>query len=245
MARPGAPLLTLLRARAAPSQFPPLPLTAREYWHSELQCSAASWRGQIGGRLASAIGSPVVAADPGYFNGRQVAATGQTASTSYLWDSSPGGASDLYAAGSFPWVMLIARLRSTIASNRSMATVGRIGTQVHIGLIQSGSSFFQGTANNSTSIVGSRPFDTTPHTFRSWTDGSLFNHRVDSLSSTSAPFSASVPASAHGVWIGDSLGGSGNGAAVNTAFYLVCSGEPSNDEQIALMQWAQVYWGVP
>lgn len=223
-----------------PKQRPPLPASAVEYWHSELECTPASWVGQIGGRsLAGVNGTRIVAADPGFFNGRVV---GQTNSaTGAAWRGT--GLVGLPGAGTRPWLYLVARLRDTsTGSAEIMFGVGRNTVDDDGRFLAAGGSFI--AARTGAFNVNGSATDTALHRFKAWLDGVNANFHVDNVAFSNAD-TYLLAANTNAAAIGLGSGGGNFPSDANVAFALIASSRPTPAEEYYLDEWAWKYFGAP
>lgn len=221
------------------SQVPPLPLNALEYWHSELQCSSASWVGQLGGRVLSGVNSPTVAVDPGFFNGRPVAKS--VSSTSSYWRGI--GFTGLSLAGSRPWLYMVGRVRDTSPTGgfEIIYGIGRSGVDDDCRFLITSS--FLAARTGGFNVTGPAA-NTAVHRFEMWQDPTTVFFDLDASSFTNTT-SVVLPANTNAVAIGASSGVGNAPSDSNVAFALLCSAKPTVAEVAAIDAWAQAYWGAP
>lgn len=216
-------------------QRPPLPSSAVEYWHSELQCTAATWTGQILGLVLPGVNTPTVATDAGFFRGRPV---GKTATSgNRVWRGNP--LVGLPAAGSRPWVMLVARLRA-IAGTQQIISMGFDAATTEAQLFAS-ATFFAATFSGSGNLNSTVASDTAVHRLKAWRDGTNRNVQVDGTLTSSADVGVSIAVNT--IALGCQSNAAGGFADADVAFAIICSAKPSAAEEAALDGWAQSYWG--
>jgi hypothetical protein len=227
---------------ALPSQRPPLPAAAVDYWHSELQCTPAAWIGQMGARSLPGTGSlPAVGTDPGFFKDRIV---GKSTAGGTFWRGT--GFTGLPVSGDKPWVMLVGRLRNTTFAgvDEIMCGAGRDGVDDDARLAaQLTGGVWRATFSGAPNIaVSTAPIDAAVHNFKAWRDGTLVNLQVDATLYTAAD-GGGLSASVNAVGIGGPCNTPSFGADLNAAFFLICKTKPSAAEISALDAWARAYWG--
>lgn len=236
---PGAPVYQ-------PSK-PPLPasVSVAEYWHSEIQCTSTAWVGQVGGRVMTGTGNPVVGVDPGHFNGRKVAKAVKTPGQYWSWTGTP----IIAAQGAFHWIFIVYRMTTLLldASFNFIGGVGRASQDADISIFQRSISGVSAIQAQSGSVVGPSPTDLLPHAvslsnraapigLRMLVDGVTFQGAVGiggasgEISSAAAGFSAAL---------------NGNGSDANIAFLMAASSTPNDSEIQALINWSRAYWGTP
>lgn len=211
----------------------PLPASAIEYWDSELQCSPSAWVGQIGGRTLVGTGTPTVAVDGAFFNGRVAA---QTASSGKYWS---GTFAALAPAGSRPQVYTVARSRALDAATRAIVGGGNGGTAFSVG---QRTTSRRAVWNNS-QLVSNGVGTTNPGKWASWFSGTHVNLDIDGV------LGQTIDASAMSVDLVDVNVGQQNGASQghgdsSVVFYLICGSAMSGAEKTALDAYALYRWGV-
>lgn len=219
------------------NQRPPLPASAIEYWHSEIECTPSAWVGQLRRVSLAGVGTPTVAPDTGYFGGRSVAQTFQTGKLFYNRAISPA----LISAGTRPWMFIINRLRADGGGTYSeagfgAAAMGTTGLQVQTGTLRA-------VFNNGAVIVPTIPADLNAHQSEMWFDGANANAIVDGTAFTVAS-AAQNPADVSQVALGSLATTDAQFCDTSTAFILLCSTKPSDPEIAALRNWANSYWSV-
>lgn len=215
---------------------PPLPSLAVAAWHGELQCTPPAWVDYIGGRSMVGTGTPVVAPDPGFFNGRQVA---QAAQSGKSWS---GTFAALALTGTRPWIYCVGRSRTLDAvTSRNILVVS--GGGIELGLLRqrtpSASAIWNAAASAATAAAG----DTSPHKFSTWLDGALLNLKVDAALASSL-YAPALLADVTTVTVGTSPLAGGREHDVSIAYLLFCGAKPSAGEEAALDAFALSYWGV-
>lgn len=219
----------------AVSQRPPLPATAREYWHSELQCTPAAWVGQITGLSMAGGNTPVVAVDGAFFNGRVVAQTERA--TPRYWANYAAGT--VLATGTRPWKYTIARMRVIdqgvitsfgLASSDDMSSLGVVGGN------------FASYSNGGSGYLIFGPRNTNPHRAKEWREAP--NRYLDMDGTVVSVADGGLIANATGVSAGVSAAIVTSGADASIAFYLLCTAKPTDPEIAALDAWSLAYWGV-
>lgn len=231
-----AALLAWAQAYWFPPQQPPLPASAVAAWHSEINCSAASWTDYIGGRVLAGAFAPTVATDPGFFNGRVVGKS--TSAGGACWRGT--GLSGLPTAGSFPWTMAIFRLRdASVPAAEIVCAIGRDASNDDARFLASPTSFISATTGG-VNLVGPA-LDTAVHKFKAWKDGVNRNFVADAALFTAAD---ATPLAAN-QFVATIGSGAAFPADASVAFFLVCSAKPSAAEEAALDAWAQAYFGAP
>lgn len=218
--------------------LPPLPASAVEYWHSELQCSASSWTGQIGGRVLPAVNTPSVGTDGANFNGRVVAKSDDAAQNS--WRGT--GLTPLVGAGARPWTFAVMRFRTTANDQGSHGISGVGFTQAF--QIGGGARRQLVITDGILAVLDAGPADTDVHRVKTWADGVNANVMIDG-SAFSIAWVGSTPNPVTNAAIGTNVGSAAFASDANHAFVLVCSSRPTAPEEAALDAWAQAYWGAP
>jgi hypothetical protein len=218
---------------AMPPQKPPPPAAAVAAWHSELSCASSAWIDYMGGKSLPGVNAPLVGIDPGLFNGRLVGRS--TAGGVQYWRGTPLAA--LAALGTRPWMMLVARMRTTTGG--VMCGFGQDGVNDEMRLNASATNFL---ASGPSGVVTGPPIDTALHRFKCWRDGTNRNLKVDeTLFSVPDATAVTLPTTAVG------LGGPSNATVATSdcsiAFMMVCSAKPSAAEEAALDAWSRAYWG--
>jgi len=221
------------------SQRPPLPSVAVEYWHGELGASSANAVGQIQGITLPGQNTPLVAPDPGFFNGRAVYQASTSGNKCWLGSS----LATVLASGTRPWVFAIGRWRTAPgAANQRMSGAGRTGSSDDMEINLTAGNVRQVFSSSGLCTASDGSGDTAVHRFKAWTAGTTANFTVDASNSTGTGANA-LPGNITGVAIGCSSGGLSNVGDVSVAFYLLCSAKPSAAEEAALDAWAIAYWG--
>lgn len=211
-----------------------IPSAAVFMLHSEIACSPTAWVDQIGGRSIAGVGTPVVAADGAFFNGRVVAQSAITGSKSWLGT----GLGTIVAAGTRPWIYCVARARATDAVTRFF-----VGTNGLNGL-RARTTSFRCLWDSTGSLDSPGASDANVHQLSTWVTASATNLRLDQTTTSTGGYTAALVANITAVGIGqDTLGANIMDASV--AFVLICSSLPSTAEFLALDTWAKSYWGVP
>lgn len=219
------------------SQQPPLPASAIEYWHSELQCTPASWVGQLLGRAMTGAGAPIVAADPGFFGGRVVAQSSVTGPKYWL-----GVFASIAATGTRPWLYVIGRLRSTVESTAVLVSAAATGGFGLANLVLVSPNVVVGF-NDGATQVGSPAADIVVHRWKYGADGVNANLIQDSAAYATA-YAGALPQDCIAVAAGISAAGN-YPCTGSIAFILVCASRPTVGELAALDAWAQSYWSIP
>lgn len=234
-------------SRGAPApptpERPPLPASAAEYWHSEYQCTPASWTGQIRGLVLVSQGAtpPLVETDPGCFNGRVVGKT--VAATQSRWRNTAGFSPAVVPVGSRLYVFAV---------NRCHVNTG--GLQILVCITQgfaSGATGFLGT--NATKAVaqfegrgqlqGQVEASSAAHFSEYWLDGTNQNLQGEQNTLTQLANGGVSTTAANAITIGATPSGSGVYNASH-AFYLFCTDTPTLAERDALKAYARSYWGI-
>lgn len=222
--------------RRGASQRPPLPASAVEYWHSELQCTPSAWVGQLRGSSLPGNGTPIVAVDPGFFGGRVAA---QAALSGKFWASATLPA--LATTGTRPWLYAVGRLRTT--AEATAVVVGAGGTTALASLVLTSPVLVVGF-NNGTTQVGSPPADTNVHRWKFGADGVNANLIQDDTAYTT-PYAGSLPENCVAFAVGANPAGFNFPCNCSLVFALICSSQPTPAEFAALDAWAMAYWGIP
>lgn len=219
-----------------------LPASVVEYWHSEINCTASAWVGQVQGISLTGVNTPTVAADGANFNGRVVAQAAQAGAK--IWRTT--GLPTVLASGTRPWSFAVGRFRSTAASVTAVSYGRPAGShdmslQHTTGAPNRFNCFFLGGANPNTAPT---PSDTNGHRFKGWMDGTNANLNVDDNNyalATAATLGGNVTALAVGANAADASAP----GDVSIAFWLLCTAKPTATEEALIDAWAKSYWGVP
>jgi hypothetical protein len=220
------------------SQLPALPSTAVAAWHSEITCTAASWTDYIGGRVLAGIGTPVVATDGAFFNGRVVAQAARTGAKTWANRTLP----TVVASGTRPWLYGVWRLRAT-GVIQMMFGFGA-ATHDYQSVYAETTPRVTGYINDGALGIPGPLADLAVHRHKLWLDGTNGNLTVDNTNfpvATAATIGGAVTAIALGAAAGSDI----NQCDVSIAFFLVCSAQPTAPEIAALDAWAQAYFGAP
>lgn len=222
---------------APPSQTPPLPSNAIEYWHSELGVTPSVLiAGQIQGYQLFFFSAPTIAPDGVLFGGRDVMQS-TTSGGKYFGN---GSAFTLFA-GSRPYMYVIGRYRTIPSADVWMSETGdHFGfTRFAVGCNAAGN--LRGSFEGAFTTDGGA--DTGVHRFEAWFDGTNRNFRVDGSNTATADASQNVACNAVGIGGSGAVGGSASDSSV--AFVLYCAAKPTDPEIAALNAWATAYWGAP
>lgn len=217
------------------SQLPPLPSGSIAAWHSELSCTPAAWVDYIGARSMVGTGTPVVAADPGFFNGRQVA---QAAQSGKSWS---GTFAALALTGTRPWVYCVARSRTLDATSRNLIVVS--GGGIELGLLRNRNTNASATWNAAASVVAAAAGDTNAHKFSTWLDGVNISFKLDAPIATNI-YAPALSADITTVTVGTSPLAGGREHDVSVAYLLIAAAKPAAAAESALDAWSLAYWGV-
>ena len=222
----------------APSRLPPLPASAVEYWHAGLGCTPSAWVGQMTGLSIPGVGSPVVAVDPGFFNGRPVAQTRRVPKQNYYLN--PGA--NFAMTGARPYLFSVFRLPTALSATAQNIFSYSSGGTERFGY------YVTTMLRTRQSVSGGNTLSTwapnaNVHTFEEWSDADFGYVRVDGLQD-----SVAWTNSGNVAWVGLGIGSTGSNAMeadANHAFHLLCSSKPTDPEIAALKAWAATYWGSP
>lgn len=229
---------------------PPLPTSAVEYWHSELGASSSAAVGQIGGRTLPAVGSPTVAADGSFFNGKNVY---KSTSAGNYWAGT--GLAALVSAGQRPWFFSVGRVQSfvqipTLWSIGEQQSVGGTYGFRHGGRGTSPNQYYEGFRgqNGSLQNADSAPGTgtTNPYTWElTGADATLGLVSVVNGAQVAILTNATTQATVGGAIDSARICSAGVATGnASLAFFLVCSAAPSAREIAALRAWSLSYWGV-
>lgn len=226
---------------AVSRNLPPLPASAVEYWHSELNLSASAWVGQIGGRsLTGGGGATVARGGASYFNNRLVA---RCYASGAGWGAT--GMAELAAIATMPWSFVVYRLRTVPGDNVQHSIYdGGSGPSDGPYIIARGTTTELLQVVEGATVTGAAA-DTAVHTIATWLDGTNINLSVDGTV-TSAARAGSLANAVDTFAIGCRMFfGPTWFADVDVAFALFCSSKPSVFEVAALRAWASTWWGAP
>jgi hypothetical protein len=236
-----ADLLAYYRNAWGALQRPPLPANTVEYWHSELECTPTSWKGQILGStiVSQSATPPTVAPDPGYFNGRVV---GQTvAATQSRWRNNAAFSPAIMAAGTPLYAFGVYRIQATANSvgfSFQPSTAG--GTTAYIGANATRSIAL---LENRALIQGQTEGSNAVHFSEFWIDGT--NQNLQGEQNTLFTQGSGGVTTQPIAWI--TVGATPQGTVTynaSHAFYLLCNAVPTVAERDALKAWARSYWGI-
>jgi hypothetical protein len=217
---------------------PPLPTSVAtiEYWHSEKQCTPASWIGQKARIPLAGVGAPVVASDPGFFKGHVV---GQASLSGVALWANRALSPALIPAGTTPWSYFIGRFRSSAGPSQIIYGMGDPGDE---------HSAYKDTTPKWIgyfgAVINGPPVDTNAHVVKQWLDGTRANITID-RTNYSALFGGVLATAVTSVALGSGSSGLGNPTDGSIAFFLVCASKPTDAEIATLDAWAASYWGVP
>jgi len=243
---PRRPLRRALRTtpvKRGLSQTPPLPTSAVAAWHSEIACSPTAWVDYIGARSIPGFNSPIVAPDPGFFNGRNVAHTNAALAKNWFGI----GVGTILSPTDFPWVFCVGRYVSdTSIGVGIMAGCADASNQTLEGAFRFAGGSPQCCFFNNQQCNNATPADRLPHRHKGWRDGTLGHYVVDSAETTiTLPGAVTRTITGIGIGVYDT-GGAGNARAdVRIPYFLICTAKPTAAEEAAVDAWAQAYWGVP
>ena len=221
-----------------PSQLPPLPASALDYWHSELGCSSSGWTSQMRGIPTPATGAPVVGVDAGYFNGRVVAQTRSAPKQTYRANPS---SQPIITAGQFPYIFCVMRSIAAAPASVGHAISITSGGTERLGLYYSAANWR--TRQGNLTLVPPT-VTTNVAVVEMWFDAATSYGRING-SETSAASASSGTMLCVGIGFGTQSSGDMQDANINHAFYLLCSSKPTDPEIAALRAWATAYWGAP
>lgn len=240
MTRPGQLWILSHKPASAPQQ-PPIPtsVTVIDWWHSELQCTPTSWRGQKNGTNATSFGTNVVGVDGTNFGGRVAAQT--FLSSGSRWDG-------VFAAGSIPagskvfdYVVGRPRLSQTDVVWALMDAAP--GNNAYNRLQSDGQNPAKWQLQTLFGYLNTgRVIDTLPHRFWAYFDGTNAYLQIDGTLYQLA--STAITANETNRIYFSGSGGNGHQCDVSFVFRMVTIGKPTAAEISALDAWTLGYWNV-
>lgn len=224
----------------------PVPSNVIDYWHSEAQCSVASWVSQIGGRsLSSATGNQTVGVDGSFFNGRTVGKAFRSPSGGWK-----GTVSGFALIGQRTYWCGVLRYRDLFTSN---GTYGGGGIGIHnsyVGLYpqhgRGGSGNDFRASFDSATAIGVLGFpDTNTHFWEIWADGTNLNLRIDGVIRATSASAAALTQDCVTVAVGLNPGSNIHYSDSSHAFHLYALAKPTEAECTALRNYAISWFGAP
>lgn len=250
-AKPSDAYITQLKAwlvrNKGLARNPPLPASAVEYWHSELQCTPSVWTGQLrGNKITPQAGIPLVEPDSSYFSGRPVFKTKKSPVATVSTGATPL-APPLAPSGSNPWMFVVGRfldLTSLTSGGAVMCSFGQIspnGPGLSVGYTDAQGAAAFTSFGNLPNAAGS---NTLPHIWKAWPDGTALHFTVDSTDVT-MPAAGPTAVTLDVLTLGMAWNFASYATDAAIALVLLCSSKPTAAEEAALTTWAKAYWGVP
>src|ERR1700761_3361882 len=227
----GNQLGTSVSGTGAVSQRPPIPAAAIEYWHSELQCSSATWTGQIAGKVLSGVNTPTVAADPGFYKGRVVASSG----AGKYFDS--GATASLLASGQQPYLFVVSRNTLDASTGRMVCFANNAGASEELALYVDPTLSRVYARNPNSAFGGPLTAASGIHFFAGGYSGGVAEFSIDGVAQTPLGTGQATGATITQITVGAYLDG-GNSPDATYAFVMLCSSKPSAGEISALRSWA-------
>lgn len=216
---------------------PPQAAGLVDWWTPEVGCSASAWVSRVQGVSVTGTGTPSVAADGNHFRGRRVAQS-SSAAGGKAWRVT--GLSTFLAAGTRPWVYMIARLRATPASRQIFFDIG-VAATADSTLEMTAASAWAAYYNGIGSVTAGAA-DTAVHRFQRFLDGTNANLVIDGAVTQVASTGTLNPA-VTAVSFGITASSAILPADASMGPILVYSAKPSAAFIAHLDAWAAAVWG--